>query len=587
MRNLTRQQQIIFLGYLIFLNLIIIAALAYVLVSRDIIRRAEPAVSVLSLPSPTLRPTSTLLPLPRAKPTNILREQLPSPPIAVAPPPNILRPIVPSPTDTVTDIEVATVETSTIDQTAKQLATKIHITPIKTNEPDSLAAISTALPTNTRLPRPTQASTATPTASPTLTPTPTPTVTPTPKPTFTPTVTPRPTSTATATPQPTAIPTKTSTVVPPTDTPTATPTRFQSPTPATTTTLSPTPTKRASSNPEATPVAIVIPSSDTTKDIDLDTSLISGVETDDAATSFLNPIQAIPAKNSVSLSWEPLASAQEYHIYSDMGRGYGVYIYKGQVNKTTFTDEALQAGQTYTYRIDYVNKDGTTRLARVQSTLPHNKPIDEEYPLEQIPEQSIKITPAPTALPSDTVLLGLVSDNHFIDDFGTLTIAGEVRNDSNLDIGEAAIIVTFYNTAGTIIETTAGQTMLEIIPSGETSPFLLTLPRPSGMASYSLRGTARPVAPKLKAQLSAVEVRRFEDETGFFHIKGVIENVGNITAKQAKVAAIIYGRDGRVINVGFDSATPSSLKPGEQATYDVVFTYYPRYVSQVVIPFEK
>ena len=79
----------------------------------------------------------------------------------------------------------------------------------------------------------------------------------------------------------------------------------------------------------------------------------------------------------------------------------------------------------------------------------------------------------------------------------------------------------------------------------------------------------------------------FEDDAGFFHIKGVIKNVGNRVAKRVKVAAVIYGRDSRVINVGFTSPAPSTLSPGEQAVYDVIFTYYPRYASQAVIPFEE
>ena len=84
-----------------------------------------------------------------------------------------------------------------------------------------------------------------------------------------------------------------------------------------------------------------------------------------------------------------------------------------------------------------------------------------------------------------------------------------------------------------------------------------------------------------------VEVRRFEDDAGFFHIKGVIENAGNTVAKRIKVAAVIYGRDNGVINVGFTYVNPPILAPGEQATYEVIFAYYPRYLTQQVIPFEE
>jgi hypothetical protein len=53
------------------------------------------------------------------------------------------------------------------------------------------------------------------------------------------------------------------------------------------------------------------------------------------------------------------------------------------------------------------------------------------------------------------------------------------------------------------------------------------------------------------------------------------------------VAASIYGRDNGLINVGFTYVDPLTLAPGEQAAYDVIFAYYPRYASQQVIAFEE
>jgi hypothetical protein len=95
------------------------------------------------------------------------------------------------------------------------------------------------------------------------------------------------------------------------------------------------------------------------------------------------------------------------------------------------------------------------------------------------------------------------------------------------------------------------------------------------------------VPARQSAQLDVVEVRRFEDDTGFFHIKGIIENVGSTVAKQTKIAAIIYGRDNSVINVGFAYVNPPTLAPGQQARYEIIFAYFPRYLTQQVVPFEE
>ncbi len=83
------------------------------------------------------------------------------------------------------------------------------------------------------------------------------------------------------------------------------------------------------------------------------------------------------------------------------------------------------------------------------------------------------------------------------------------------------------------------------------------------------------------------ETRRFEDDAGFFHVKGSIKNSGTTVAKRVLVASVLYNRDNNVINVGFTYSDPPTLKPGQAANYNIIFAYYPRYASQTVIPFEE
>ncbi len=298
-------------------------------------------------------------------------------------------------------------------------------------------------------------------------------------------------------------------------------------------------------------------------------------------------VDAVPLTNaSIALSWAPTAKTGQYRIYSDMGSGYGVYIHKADVNEPAFVDKLLRPGLAYRYRVTRLETGREIVLAQTQANTLGDQAVTE--PLSgQRPVVTATVAPAPTALPPDAVLLGLLSDNSFTDEFNTLNIVGEVRNDSNLDVGKTDIAITFYDTAGAVVGTANGKTMLEVIPPGEVSPFLITLSHPLGMVSYSVRAVARPVPPKLNAQLSVVEVKRYEDEAGFFHVKGVVANTGSVEAKRAKVIAVIYGRGGGVINVGFTYLSPPILAPGERASYEVIFTYFPKYVSQKVIPFEE
>jgi hypothetical protein len=293
---------------------------------------------------------------------------------------------------------------------------------------------------------------------------------------------------------------------------------------------------------------------------------------------------------SMALTWKPVENSQEYRVYSDMGCGYEVYIYKASTDQPAFIDEKLRSGATYSYRL--VQVAAATRqevvLGQISAhTFAKEKLTSATVANNQIDVSPVSIMAAPTALPPDAVLLGLISDNNFTDEFNTLTIVGEIRNDSNVTVGQTDITVTFYNAAGATIGTTNGKTMIKNLSPGESSPFIISLSHPPGLASHSLRAVARPVPAKQPAQLSVTEIRRFEDNAGFFHVKGVIKNNGATVAKRVIVASVIYNRDNNVINVGFTYSAPPTLKPGESADYDIIFAYYPRYATQTVIPFEE
>jgi hypothetical protein len=265
-----------------------------------------------------------------------------------------------------------------------------------------------------------------------------------------------------------------------------------------------------------------------------------------------------------------------------MGTGYGVYTYLAQTNDSAFIDEQLRANVNYSYRLTLHDDQEEILFAQINA-----QALGEDL-LGTTPSSSSpgSVEAEPTALPADAILLGLISANDFVDEFKTLSIVGELRNDSGVKVGQTDIAVTFYDSAGTVIGAASGEAMLGAIPPGEKSPFIVSLTKPAGFATYSVRAIGRPVQSRQTAQLAVIEVKRYEDEAGFFHIKGVVENVGTTTAKRAKVAASIYSRDNGVINVGFTYVNPPTLEPGERATFDVIFAYYPRYVSQQVVAFE-
>ena len=300
--------------------------------------------------------------------------------------------------------------------------------------------------------------------------------------------------------------------------------------------------------------------------------------------------------NSISLAWEPAGDALGYRVYSDMGTGYGFYVFKAETDQLELTDAGLRPGLRYQYHIRSLTSEGEVGIAWVAAETPAGSDIQGRAQAVGVDGRvapiiaskanhaPIRVTPAPTPLPPDTIILGLLSANDYTDEVDNrLTIVGEVRNDSHLDVGETAVMATFYDTQGQVIGEAGGSTLLAVLAPGVRSPFMITLPRPGGLANYSLRATGRPInLPSNAAELAVVTTRRFEDTAGFYHIAGVIENPGR-RVEQARVVVTLYDRGGRVVNVGFGYPQPASLSPGDRADFDISFTYYPKVFSHLAV----
>jgi hypothetical protein len=102
------------------------------------------------------------------------------------------------------------------------------------------------------------------------------------------------------------------------------------------------------------------------------------------------------------------------------------------------------------------------------------------------------------------------------------------------------------------------------------------------MSNYSVKAVGRPTPPRLKPQLALLSNKRYEDDAGFFHVTGQIKNTGSVAVDQAKAVVTLYGRGGGVINVGFAYPQPATLAPGQTATFNVSFTYFPKFLDHHV-----
>lgn len=289
------------------------------------------------------------------------------------------------------------------------------------------------------------------------------------------------------------------------------------------------------------------------------------------------------AADRVGLSWQPAPKAAAYQLYSDMGSGFGVYLFRAESDETTFNDTGLRPATRYCYRVVALTRQGEIELAETAVVTPRQVPpaVADAAGARPAPTRvSLVVTPAPTPLPPDTVILGLLSASDHLDEVdGSLIIAGEVRNDSNLDVGATQVVAVFYDADGQKVQEIGDVTTLRLLTPGARSPFVIKVADPAPDAYYSLRATGRPgEAATTPPQLRVVSTRRFEDEAGFYHVAGVIENAGPQAAEQARVVVVLYDRGGAVVNVGFAYPRPAALGRGERADFDVAFTYYPKVI---------
>jgi len=543
--KLTPRQWIGVIAFLVIVNLFVFGSLVW-LVATDLASVLPGPVEVELPASPTMV----------AQATFTLRPTFTSTP----------GPAQPSPAKT--PVPPSTLTSAPADTAAATDTPTFTLIPMGTPTPTDMVA-----PTDTSTPVPTD--TPAPTSTPTLTPTHTPTDTSTPLPTDTP----KPTGTPTLTPA---------------QTPTA------SPTATSTATLTPAPTDTATPTPRPTVAPVA------------EAKVLSA------------------SSDRIDLSWKPATNSESltYHIYWNMGLGLGLYTYKTSVEGTRYSDLNLRPGTAYRYLI--VAYDGshkspacevlvTTRARPELVAMATSGPTPTPWPLPsrrptatptptstaspsptstpsrtptpsptrrltaisafaQTPWPSPtlrRIVATPTPLPPDTVLLGLMSSHDYEDDLGFFTIVGEVRNDLQMNVGKVLVTATFYNDSGDIIEEVSTSTMMDILLSGQRSPFALTLPRPVDLWEYSLRITARPTLEQPLAGLAVVQSRAYEDEVGFYHVTGEVENTGQRTADRVQVIVTLYDKWGKIVNAGFVYSEPRRVRPGEKAAFDCSFNYYP------------
>ncbi len=190
--------------------------------------------------------------------------------------------------------------------------------------------------------------------------------------------------------------------------------------------------------------------------------------------------------------------------------------------------------------------------------------------------------PTPSPLPTETIVLGLISSLDYLDDMNNIFIVGEVRNDARTNAAQARVEITFYGDEGEMLSKATAETLIDILRPGQRSPFLFSGPRPAGMKEYSLRATSHSTTEQPQAGLEVVYSTGDEDEVGFYHVVGEVENNGERTVWRAQAVCTLYDEWDDIVNAGFAYTEPRRIAPGERATFDCSFAYFPHVTGHAV-----
>ncbi|HVN11319.1 MAG TPA: FxLYD domain-containing protein, partial [Kineosporiaceae bacterium] len=145
-------------------------------------------------------------------------------------------------------------------------------------------------------------------------------------------------------------------------------------------------------------------------------------------------------------------------------------------------------------------------------------------------------------------------------------LVGEVINNTGAAAGRVTVTATFLSASGKTVATLQGLAFADRLADGAVTPFQLSGTVPAYAAvRLSTTAAAATGAPSL-----AVTSLVYSPGPGGTTLEqGTVKNTGSTTARSVAVARTWYGAHGEVLDVGWSSAAPSMLAPGEVGAFTV------------------
>jgi hypothetical protein len=160
----------------------------------------------------------------------------------------------------------------------------------------------------------------------------------------------------------------------------------------------------------------------------------------------------------------------------------------------------------------------------------------------------------------------------YVDELGYLHVVGEVKNTGDVWLHYVRVSATFYGGNGAVVDTSFTYTLLDSLPPGVASGFdvfELDTGKSAMIQNYRLTGDFAVTQP-LTTALQIINTSSSKDSLGYLEIVGEVKNNGDTISEYTKVAAIFYGADGKVVDVGYTFTDPTTVQPHSQQSFKLI-----------------
>jgi hypothetical protein len=180
---------------------------------------------------------------------------------------------------------------------------------------------------------------------------------------------------------------------------------------------------------------------------------------------------------------------------------------------------------------------------------------------------------SPAIVPNDLKIengLAILSYSSYEDIQGLFHIVGEIENKQQNNSEKNKVTATFYDEQGKPENSYSNYCYIDIIKSGDKSPFEIVCPSAPKVEGFSLmaEGQVTDTPPHLKIEIGETQTAINSD--GYSVITGLVTNNNEKLINIGMVVCSFYDSNGTIVAVGMTFCDRHPLNPNETAGFSLV-----------------